>query len=89
MAISWEQQRIDAKQLLKNMRLPPNMIDEKFYVTQERETIIKDLKNWDITPKETVDITALPSLRIMEYSQFNHIHMTNEKVFPNDVMNIK
>lgn len=88
-ASSWEQQRIDAKQLLKNMRLPSNMIDEKFYVTQERETIIKDLKNWDITPKETVDITALPSLRIMEFSQFNRIHMTNKKVLPNDVMDIK
>lgn len=88
-ASSWEQQRIDAKQLLKNMRLPSNMIDEKFYVTQEREIIIKDLKNWDITPKETVDITALPSLRIMEFSQFNRIHMTNKKVLPNDVMDIK
>lgn len=87
-ARSWEQQRVDTKRLLKNMKLPPNMIDEKFYKAQERETIINDLKNWNITPKETVDITAIQSLRIMEYSQFNRIHMTNKKVFPNDVMDV-
>lgn len=86
--ISWEQQRIDAKKLLQKMKLPTNMIDDRYYRSQETVTIFKDLKNWGISPKDDVDINALPSLRIMEYSQFNRIHMTNKKVYPNDVMDV-
>ncbi|MDP4145702.1 MAG: hypothetical protein Q8936_14650 [Bacillota bacterium] len=88
-ARTWECQRLETNQLLNNMKLPSNIIDEKFYKMRERETIIKDLKNWGIMPQKTIDITALHSLRVMEYSQFNRIYMTNKKVFPNDVMDIR
>ncbi|MBK1811533.1 hypothetical protein JHL18_12970 [Clostridium sp. YIM B02505] len=88
-AKSWEQQRLDSRKILNNMKLSSEIIDEKFYKMQERETIIKDLSNWGIKPQKTIDITALNSLRIMEYSQFNRVYMTNKKVLPNDVMDIK
>ncbi len=37
-AKAWEKQRYNTKQLLENLQFPTNMIYEKFYTTQEKET---------------------------------------------------
>lgn len=87
-ADSWQKQRIDTKKLLARINIPLDIIDDRFYYDQEKQTIIKDLKNFGIMPKNEIDISNLPSFRMMEYSQFRRIHMTNKKISPNDVMDV-
>ena len=43
-----------------------NMINEKFYRTQEKDTIIKDLMNYGISVPLGVEILHLPASRMME-----------------------
>jgi len=46
----------------------------------EKDTIIKDLRNHGInTDVMNIEISLLPSLRIMEYSQFNRLHLIKKK----------
>lgn len=87
-ANEWEKQRHNTKQLLESLQFPKNMFDENFYTTQEKETITKDLMNWGIVPNKDVNISKLPALRIMEYSQFNRLYLTHKNIKPNDVMDI-
>lgn len=47
-AKDWEEQRTNAIQMLKQLKLPLDMIDEKFYKSQEMKTVIKDLTNFNI-----------------------------------------
>lgn len=87
-ANEWERKRNDSMQLLKKMQLPANMIDVKFYKAQEKETVIKDLRNFGVPISSSTGIAKLPAARIMEYSQFVRIYQTKKKIQPNDVMDI-
>lgn len=87
-ATTWESQRNIASKQIAKLALPENMIDEKYYRFVEKETIIKDLINWGIEPNRDIDLEKFPSIRIMEYSQFNRIHCTKKTIKPNDVMDI-
>lgn len=87
-AAIWESQRELARQQLSKLALPENMINEKYYRSVEQETIIKDLINWGINPKNDIDLEKFPAMRIMEYSQFNRIHCIKKAIKPNDVMDI-
>lgn len=88
-AVAWEERRISAEYLLKSQHLPFNIIDEKYYRAQEKDTIIKDLKNYGIEVLAGTDISKLPASRIMEYSQFVRIFQTHKKIKANDVMDIQ
>lgn len=85
----WKEQRINSIKILKKMNLSLNIIDDKFYKAQEKEMIIKDIRNQGIKPIDNIDITLLPSMRIMAYSQFNRVHMTKKDIVANDVMDVK
>lgn len=87
-ATTWESQRNIASKQIAKLALPENMIDEKYYRFVEKETIIKDLINWGINPKNDIDLEKFPAMRIMEYSQFNRIHCIKKAIKPNDVMDI-
>lgn len=88
-AKDWESKRSSAKEMLKNMGLPLNMIDEKFYRSQENETVLKDLRNFGIAVTPNTDISKLPASRMMEYSQFIRIYQTEKQIKPNDVMDVQ
>lgn len=88
-ATEWEKRRALTEILLKSQHLPLNMIDGKFYRTQEKATIIKDLKNYGIEISPEIDISRLPASRIMEYSQFTRIYQTHKSIKANDVMDIQ
>ncbi|MDA3734033.1 hypothetical protein PBV87_21395 [Niameybacter massiliensis] len=89
-AKEWEKQRNHTEKLLKKMGMSPTIVDEKFYLGQEYETIIKDMHNWEIKiGNQKIDIKELPTLRIMEYAQFNRVYLTKKKITPNDVMDIR
>jgi len=87
-ANEWEQKRNDSVRMLNQMQSPFNIINDKFYKTQEKESIIKDLRNFGISTTSSTDTTKLPAARIMEYSQFMRIYLTKKKIRPNDVMDI-
>lgn len=88
-AKQWEDRRKNTEFMLKTQHLPLNMIDEKFFGAHERETIIKDLMNFDIALPSDVDISKLPASRIMEYSQFVRIYQIHKHIKANDVMDIQ
>lgn len=87
-ANSWESQRLEAKRNLEKSKLPLNMIDIKYYKSQENEMITKDLQAWGFEPSPILNIDKLPAFRIMGYSQFNGIFLTKKVIKPNDVMDI-
>ena len=88
-ATTWESQRNIASKQIAKLALPENMIDEKYYRFVEKETIIKDLINWGIEPNRDIDLEKFPSIRIMEYSQFNRIHCTKKTIKINKVNHTK
>lgn len=88
-ASDWENRRKKADTMLKAQHLPLNMINEKFYRTQEKDTIIKDLTNYGIKVPLDIEIFKLPASRMMEFSQFVRIYQTRKKIKPNDVMDIQ
>lgn len=65
-ATDWENRRNRTEKMLKAQHLPLNMINEKFYRTQEKDTIIKDLMNYGISVPLGVEILHLPASRMME-----------------------
>nr|WP_308741995.1 hypothetical protein [uncultured Anaerocolumna sp.] len=85
---SWEAQRIELEKNLKQLKLPLNMVDEKYYSFQENEMIAKDIKVWGFKPVIPLNISQLPAFRIMGYSQFNRIHLTKKPIKSNDVMDV-
>lgn len=76
----WNNQRVE---------LHENLINEKYYRTVEKETIIKNLVSQGISIKDGIDITRFPGTRIMEYSQFSRVHNSKKNIKANDVMDIK
>lgn len=62
------------------------MIDEKYYKYNEEEMILKDLGFNGIFINSNFSIEKFPGARIMEYSQFNRIHMSKKYITANDVM---
>lgn len=88
-ATDWENRRNRTEKMLKAQHLPLNMINEKFYRTQEKDTIIKDLMNYGISVPLGVEILHLPASRMMEFSQFVRIYQTRKHIKPNDVMDIQ
>lgn len=88
-AMEWENRRNKTEKMLKAQHLPLNMINEKFYRTQEKDTIIKDLMNYGISVPLGVEIFHLPASRMMEFSQFVRIYQTRKHIKPNDVMDIQ
>ena len=87
-AKDWEEQRTNAIQMLKQLKLPFDMIDEKFYKSQEMKTVIKDLTNFNIPASSNTDIKKLPAARMMEYSQFMRVYQIQKTLKPNDVMDV-
>ena len=65
-ATDWENRRNRTEKMLKSQHLTLNMINEKFYRTQEKDTIIKDLMNYGISVPLGVEILHLPASRMME-----------------------
>ena len=88
-ASEWGKRREKIEDMLKTLNLPLNMIDEKFYRTQEKDTIIKDLMNYGIAIPFEAEILKLPASRVMEFSQFVRIYRTRKNIKPNDVMDIQ
>lgn len=88
-ATDWENRRNRTEKMLKAQHLPLNMINEKFYRTQEKDTIIKDLMNYGISVPLGVEILHLPASRMMEFSQFVRIYQTRKHIKPNDVMDVQ
>ena len=88
-ATIWNKEKENAKKLLKTLQLPLNLIDEKFYKSQEKVTVLKDLQNFNIPVTSNTDIFNLPAARMMEYSHFSRIYFTQKKIIPNDVMDIQ
>ena len=85
-ATVWENQRKKALKLLSQNGYPNNMIDIKFYKTQEEPTILKDLRNWGIAISPNINYKKFPAARIMAFSQFHRVHSTKKIIKPNDVM---
>lgn len=88
-ATEWENRRTRTEKMLMAQHLPLNMINENFYKTQEKATIIKDLKNYGISIPLESEIFYLPASRMMEFSQFVRIYQTRKHIKPNDVMDIQ
>ena len=88
-ASEWENRRKKTKALLKSQQIPFNKLNEKFYITQEKDTIVKDLMNFGVRVPKEFDVLKMPASRIMEYSQFVRIYQTNKNIKPNDVMDIQ
>lgn len=80
MATDWENRRSKTEKMLKAQHLPLNLINEKFYRTQEKDTIIKDLINYGISVPLDVEILHLPASRMMEFSQFVRIYQTRKHI---------
>ena len=85
-ATVWENQREEAFKLLSQNGYPINMLDIKFFKFQEKNTILKDLKNWGISIFPNINYKKFPAARIMAFSQFNRVHLTKKIIKPNDVM---
>ena len=77
-ATVWENQRKKALKLLSQNGYPNNMIDIKFYKTQEEPTILKDLRNWGIAISPNINYKKFPAARIMAFSQFHRVHSTKK-----------
>lgn len=88
-ANEWNKQRDDAIELLKTNGYPLNTIDDKYYRHQEETTIIKDLSLHNINIRTNADYKRFPAARIMEYSQFNRVHLTKKKITANDVVDVE
>lgn len=88
-AQNWKQQRLHRITLLNKLGYPKDMLNDKFYIMNEKETILKDLRNHNLKLLQDIDHVMFPSLRIMEYSLFNRVHMTNKDIKANDVMDIR
>lgn len=88
-ASEWENRRKKTKALLKLQQIPFNQLNEKYYITQEKDTIVKDLINFGVRVPKEIDVLKMPASRIMEYSQFVRIYQTNKNIKPNDVMDIQ
>jgi hypothetical protein len=80
-AKEWEKGRVNISKL--NERL-----NEKDYMKNEERTLLKDITNWGIKPKVEINFEKLPALRIMSYSQFMRVHLTQKEIKPNDVMDV-
>lgn len=88
-ANQWNKQRNDAIALLKANGYPLNMINDKCYRNNEEATIIKDLRLQNIQVNNNSDYKKFPATRIMEYSQFNRVHMTKKNITANDVVDVQ
>jgi len=88
-ASSWENQRNEMKRLIEHLGLPKIMINEEFYKSIESESIEKDLSNYGFSTNSPIELKYFPSLRIIEYSHYNRVHLTRKTISPNDVMDIQ
>ncbi len=84
----WNNNREEGKLTAEKMSLS-NLINDEFYKSQEKATIVKDMKNHDIFLDDSFNVRKYPGCRIMEYSQFSRVYMTNKKITKNDVMDVK
>lgn len=81
-ASEWEEQRIN-----KGTEKVSQTDIMNLYRYDEEKIIRKDLNSWGKRLGE-FDINQLPALRIMSYSQFCRVHLTQKPIKPNDVMDI-
>lgn len=88
-ALDWEVQRNQLTQSLVNTNLPRNQIIDKFYLYYEKSAIISLLKNVGLPTNNTVDYISFPAARMMLYSQYQRLHLTQKLITKNDVMDIK
>ena len=88
-ASHWEGQREELIQSLKETGYPRNMINDDFYLFQEKSTIITMLKNAEIQVTDSINHEKFPAARIMLYSQYHRLHSTKKPITKNDVMDIK
>ncbi|MBC7087126.1 MAG: hypothetical protein H5T96_01410 [Tissierellales bacterium] len=63
-------------------------LNEKDYLKNEARTLLKDIINWGINPEVEINVEKFPALRIMAYSQFMRVHLTQKKIKPNDVLDV-
>ena len=84
----WEAHRESSKQLLIDSGYQMNIKSEEFYRFSEKDTIYRDLLKYGLNPAKEINLDSFPTLRIMEYSQYNRVYLTSKKIKPNDVMDI-
>lgn len=88
-ATSWEKQRKQLIRSLSTTGYSKNIIDDKFFLFQEKQSIMALLKNLNIKADNLLDYQKFPAARIMLYSQFRRVHFTQKLIKKNDVMDIK
>lgn len=87
--MSWEAQRLQYTQQLETLHLPKNFINDKYYLYNEHEAIRKDLAQRGIKVEPSFSVHSFPSLRMIEYSHFKHVHQTKKAVKINDILDIE
>lgn len=85
----WESQRLQYAKELEILQLPRNIIDDKYYLFNEHEAISKDLENRGINIEPSFSVESFPSLRMIEYSHFKHVHQTIKAIKINDILDIE
>ena len=85
----WEEQREQLSHSLKKTGYPRSMVNDDFYLFQEKSTIITMLKNAEIQVTDSINHQKFPAARIMLYSQYHRLHSTKKPITKNDVMDIK
>jgi hypothetical protein len=88
-ASHWEGQRKQLSHSLKKTGYPRSMVNDDFYLFQEKSTIITMLKNAEIQVTDSINHQKFPAARIMLYSQYHRLHSTKKPITKNDVMDIK
>lgn len=86
---SWETQRLQYAQNLGTLHLPGKIINDKYYLLNEKETIRKDLEQRGINIDPSFCVQNFPSLRMIEYSHFKHVHQTKKAIKINDILDIE
>ena len=63
----------------------------KLYKKLEYETIVKDMKKHSIiiNPGVEIDLSKMPGMRVMEFSNFMRIYCQKKHITKNDVMDVK
>lgn len=86
----WEGQRLAQNQKLKQIGYSSNIINDKFYLSQEQDMLLKDLHARSIPFSNALLVRQyFPSLRLIAYSHFSRVHLTSQKIRPSDIMDIE
>lgn len=84
---SWMNQRLysDVKARLdKNY----DVTSMAYYLSKEKEAVMRDLLNWGISYEGDIDMTKFPGARLMEYAQYKKVHGTKKEITKNDAMDV-